>query len=143
MQAVYPFRALSILFLFLFLGSLNDRNLFLTVLEARKFKIKVPANLVSWFSLQLSGNNLFTVLTWQREGALVSLTLIRSPGVPVVAHQVKNQHSVCMDAVLIPGLTQWVKDLALPQNAAWVKDAAWVSRGCHHGIDGLTATPHC
>ena len=35
-------------------------------------------------------------------------------GVPVVAQQVKNPISMPEDAGLIPGLTQWVKDPALP-----------------------------
>ena len=34
-------------------------------------------------------------------------------GVPVVAQQVKNPTSIHEDVGLIPGLTQWVKDLAL------------------------------
>ena len=36
-------------------------------------------------------------------------------GVPLVAQWVKNQHSVGEDQGSIPGLAQWVKDLALPQ----------------------------
>ena len=37
-------------------------------------------------------------------------------GVPVVAQWVKNL-TKCEDAALIPGLTEWVKELALPQGA--------------------------
>jgi len=32
-----------------FSGSLNDRNLFLTVLESQKLKIRIPAGSFSWF----------------------------------------------------------------------------------------------
>ena len=39
-------------------------------------------------------------------------------GVPIVAQGVKNPTSIHKDAGLIPGLTQWVKDLALPQTVA-------------------------
>ena len=35
------------------------------------------------------------------------------PRVPVVAHRVKNPARIHEDVDLIPGLTQWVKDLAL------------------------------
>ena len=36
-------------------------------------------------------------------------------GVPVVAQPVKNMTSIHEDSGLIPGLAQWVEDLALPQ----------------------------
>ena len=44
--------------------------------------------------------------------------------IPTVAQQVKNMTSIYEDVGLIPGLVQWVKDLALPQAAAWVADVA-------------------
>ena len=37
-----------------------------------------------------------------------------SQGVPVVAQQVRNPTSIHEEVGLIPGLTQWVEDLALP-----------------------------
>ena len=37
--------------------------------------------------------------------------------VPIVAQQVKNPTSIHKDAGLIPGLAQWIKDLALLQAA--------------------------
>ena len=36
------------------------------------------------------------------------------PGVPIVAHQVKNLTGIHEDASLIPGLDKWVKGPALP-----------------------------
>ena len=38
-------------------------------------------------------------------------------GVPLVAQWVKNLTSIHEDTSLIPGLDQWVQDLALPQAA--------------------------
>ena len=39
-------------------------------------------------------------------------------GIPVVTQQVKNLTSIHENVGLIPGLTQWVNDLVLPQAMA-------------------------
>ena len=56
-------------------------------------------------------------------------------GVPVAAQQVKNPASIPEDVGLIPGLTQWVGDLALRQASLWVEDVAriWCCCGCGIG----------
>ena len=55
-----------------------------------------------------------------------SLPHLKSPGIPIVTQQVKEPTSIHVDAGLIPGLTQWVKDLMLPQAAAQVVAVAYV-----------------
>ena len=64
------------------------------------------------------------------------LSLIRANrGVPIVAQQVKNPMSILEDVGSIPGLTQWVKDVVLPQAAVQVADAAQIPPcyGCDVG----------
>ena len=43
-------------------------------------------------------------------------------------------HNVREDAGSIWALTQWVKDLELPQAAAKVADVAWVWHHCGYGV---------
>ena len=51
-----------------------------------------------------------------------------------MAQQAKNPTSILDDMGSIPGLTQWVKDLALPQAVAQVTDVAQVWCCCACGI---------
>ena len=46
------------------------------------------------------------------------ITIMPWPRVPVVAQWVKDPHCLCEDASLILGLSQWVRDPALPQAVA-------------------------
>ena len=47
---------------------------------------------------------------------------------------VMNTTSIHEDMDLIPGLTQWVKDLVLLWDVVWVADEAWILRCCSCGI---------
>ena len=46
--------------------------------------------------------------------------------VPIVTQQVKDLTSIHEDACLIPGLPQWIKDLALLNVIVQVEDAPWI-----------------
>ena len=67
---------------------------------------------------------------------LTCLFQIGQPGVPIVAHWVKNPIGIYEDVCLIPGLPQLVKDLVLLQAAAQVTDVAQILHccGCDIGL---------
>ena len=48
----------------------------------------------------------------------------------------RTQHCLREEMSSIPGLTQWIKDLVLPQDVVLVADTAWIwcSGGCGVGL---------
>ena len=53
---------------------------------------------------------------------------------PLWLNELRTQHSVHEDIACIPGLAQWVKDLALPKAVVQIIDVAWVGCCCVCGI---------
>ena len=54
-------------------------------------------------------------------------------GVPIMVQQLKNPTSIHENVGSLPGLTQWVKDLALQQAVVQVTDTAQILCGCGLG----------
>ena len=51
---------------------------------------------------------------------------VKKEGFPLWLSRLRAGRSVCEDADSIPGLAQWVKDLALLQAVVLVADEAWI-----------------
>ena len=57
-----------------------------------------------------------------------------------MAQQLRTQPSLHEDMDLIPGLTQWAKDLAFPRDATWFTDEVQIQDCCGCGA-GLRFLP--
>ena len=62
------------------------------------------------------------------------LTVEKIGEVPLWLSRLRTWHSFRNDASLIPGITQWVKDPALPQAAPQVTDGAWIQFCCGYDV---------
>ena len=64
----------------------------------------------------------------------VFMTKLRMSEFPLWLSGLRTQPCFCKDEGLVLGLTQWVKDLALLQAAAYVTDAAQIHCCCGCGV---------
>ena len=72
---------------------------------------------------------------------LLTIVLIRVSGEFPLCQGAKNPTGVLEDVGLIHGLTQWVKDPALPQALAELEDVAWIWHCCGCGGGPAAVAP--
>ena len=71
---------------------------------------------------------------WEEKNGWEAAMKNRNLGVPIVAQSLTNLTSIHEDLGSILGLSQWVKDLALPCAVVQVADVAWILRCCGCGV---------